>query len=446
MNREAIGRLVGSMFFRVFVLLAILYTLYHCVAASDARLTTAVVTVGSECELTEGEAVIVRDEQILTVPGNGLLLSYPIENGTKVSAKTALASVYGAALDAETAATLQQSLHALDSQLIAARKSEQHSMSSDTLAMLSDIQADIRAAIIRCNTAATGGTALQSIVGEYGPLLQNLNRYTALTGTTATQSPSAALEARRSALLAPYVRSARTLTISDLLPATQTEFGNVWQTGYFYHASRVDGYETVFNRADLATMNIVTYDALMQAAPRTYGNADTVLGKLVTDYRWSILLPVAYDLADCLTIGEQYTVRFPLEQNAEFSMTLERVIRSVGDGRAILILTEETLPESFRHIRFQTARLELSETTGYRIPDTALQTVDGREGVYILEGGCVYFRAIRPVKRGEGYVLAAIPPSDTEEAEAQGFPSDYLSLYDVVITSGKDLYDGKYIN
>ena len=445
MNREAIGRLVGSMFFRVFILLAMLYTLYHCVTATNTRLTTTVVTIGSEAEYTEGQAVIVRDEQILSVGGSGMLISYPIENGAKVSATTPLATIYSVSLDSSAAKELQSSLRTLDSQLIAAKKSERLIASSDTLAKLSDIQADIRAAILRCNTAATGDGALQSVVVEYGTLLQNLNRYAALTGASAAQSQTAALESRRAALLTPYIQGSRALTLSSLLPATQTEFGNVWPTGYFYHAERVDGYETVFKRADLATMNIVTYDSLMLASSVGYGTATTVIGKLVTDYRWSILLPVSYDLGDTLTVGESYSVQFPLE-DAAFSMTLDRVIRSVGDGRTILVLSAETLPQSFRHIRFQTARLQLQETTGYRIPDTALQTQDGRDGVYILEGGCITFRAIHILSRGEGYVLCDIPPADKEEAAAAGFPSDYLSLYDIVITSGKDLYDGKYID
>jgi hypothetical protein len=71
---------------------------------------------------------------------------------------------------------------------------------------------------------------------------------------------------------------------------------------------------------------------------------------------------------------------------------------------------------------------------GYYVPEAALQNVNNVEGVYIFENSTVYFRRIEILYRGNGYCIVA------EQSEGDG---DYLSLHDVLITSGKDLYEGK---
>ena len=68
------------------------------------------------------------------------------------------------------------------------------------------------------------------------------------------------------------------------------------------------------------------------------------------------------------------------------------------------------------------------------MPQSALYTVNGVEGVYIFKDSTVYFRRVEVLYRGDGYVIAA-QNDDGNDA--------YLSGYDILITSGKDLYDGR---
>jgi hypothetical protein len=62
-----------------------------------------------------------------------------------------------------------------------------------------------------------------------------------------------------------------------------------------------------------------------------------------------------------------------------------------------------------------------------------LRTVDGVEGVYIFKDSTVYFRRIEILYRGDGYCVVA----------EQNGREDYLALYDLLVTSGEDLYDGR---
>ena len=185
-------------------------------------------------------------------------------------------------------------------------------------------------------------------------------------------------------------------------------------------------------------MSIVEYDAMQASAPAQYAGG-TLLGKTVGSYAWSITLPVSFAVADTLTVGQTYEVSFPEEQNITVAMTLDRVIRSVAEERAVLVLSADVMPEDFRFTRFQTARLILEKIQGYRIPDTALHYDDVSYDayVYVLQDGSVRRRDVNVLLRADGYAIVAPPDEEGKTG---------LWLHDVVITSGKDLYDGKYID
>ena len=106
LHREAGRRLLGSLFFRLLIVLLILYTVYHCAVAAAPRMTTAIVVQGEEQVMTTGQATLFRDEHVLTADGQGLLLSYPLESAAKVSADSALATLYTTARDAQELAAL----------------------------------------------------------------------------------------------------------------------------------------------------------------------------------------------------------------------------------------------------------------------------------------------------------------------------------------------------
>ena len=440
-RREAWQRLVGGLVFRVFILMLILYTVYHCVIALSPRMTTAVVTEAQEQIVTEGMATVFRDETVIRTAGQGLLISYPLENGAKVGADTELISVYTTMLDAASLEDIQTELHMLDEMIVAVARAERqydYSTSAMGSASLGAVHEDIRAHILALSRGYAAGISSASLAAARAELLLSLDAYADITGADATNiTPREALYARKSALLSSVMRGVRTMTLRDLVSTGGSGQGLPTFSGYFYHADHVDGYETVFTESALATMNITEYDTLLATPPSADIAGGTVLGKMVHSYRWSIALPVAYELAEEMTLGQSYTVIFPEEDGTSLTMTAERVIRSVGDGRAVVVLSCDTMPHGFRFTRHQTVQLVLQSLQGYRIPDTALQTVDGRECVYVLEDGSVRLREIEVISRGAGYVMVARPDEEFENG---------LSLYDVVITGGEGLYDGKYID
>ncbi|MBR2620951.1 MAG: hypothetical protein IKC97_01095 [Clostridia bacterium] len=436
MNKATLKRLFGSLAFRLLIVVLILYTVYHCVAAFSDRVVTDVVTSGVDRLTVRGQAVILRDETVLTVGNGNHLCSYPLENGAKVNATTTLAELYATYADQDERAQIQAALLALDRQIALA----QQLPTADMLSSLPALQTLAREQLILNNRLTSANASMQDVRDGAFDLLLSLNRIGALTGQSGSSAALiASLRAERQKLLMTASYTAQTITLQSL--------GSELTGGYFFYAGTVDGYEAVFGRSSLEDMTVTDFDALMQASPRTYGNGVTVVGKLASSYAWSIALPVSYDVIDRVESGKSYDIVFRQENSTTVSMVLDHVISSEAEGRAILILSASTMPPNFTYTRFSDVELVLSEIEGYRVPETALATLDGKDGVYVLDGGRVTWRSIRILSRGDGYVLVYAPTKAEreDESDASYHYDRYLGIRDIVITDGDDLYDGKYI-
>ena len=118
-------------------------------------------------------------------------------------------------------------------------------------------------------------------------------------------------------------------------------------------------------------------------------------------------------------------------------LTLERICE--GKSESVLVLRADDTPVGFDYYRTQTVEITLSTCEGFYILESAMQTRLGERGeeivgVYVFENSTVRFRRLEILYRGDGYCIAARPG----EASATE-----LRENDILITSGKNLYDGK---
>ena len=99
-----------------------------------------------------------------------------------------------------------------------------------------------------------------------------------------------------------------------------------------------------------------------------------------------------------------------------------------------------TLLEDFDYTRRQTVEIKTAEYSGYKVPVSAVRLENGIKGVYILDSSTVRFREINPLFEKDGWIVCEEKDSSDENQKNR------LSLYDFVITEGKDLYDGKVLS
>lgn len=405
--RRSLPRFVASLG----ILAILVYTLYHVFSGSSGGLITTPVQEITDREILGGEAYLFRDEVVLTAAAPALI--HPLaESGTKVAKDLPLLELrFG--YDAQKLTELQRDLDLLNRRI---RILEQSILpSGSALSQAESYRADAAAASLAIQQAMERGdwTAVDELEER---MLVALNRYAYLTGEAES------LKASLSSLL--EVRS-------SLLSALATTVTNTTSSGYFYDRSCVDGYEALFSSKALAGLTVSGFDRLTSEEPSSPEGFP--IGKMVYSYRWFLVVKANVD-PSLLDVGDRYTVTFPESSGKKLSMTLDRTVTEEGSDSCLLILSSDDVPSDFRFLRSQSIQISLDACSGYYIPDSALVEKNGQTGVYIFEESTVRFRRINVLYRGDGYCIA-------EEKTDQG--EDYLALHDILITAGKNLYDGK---
>lgn len=408
----------GRVGLTVLLFCLIVYTVYHAVGGSAGSLNTTPVRQVTDTALVTGEGWLFRDETVLTAEGVGLVNTLAT-GGTKVGRNTQLFEVwYPAGMTAEKLPDEQLRLDSLNRQIALLEASllpEGTKLSSaagyrnDAMKKLSEIRAGIR------NGNWTG------IHDADRELFISLSRYTSLLSSEdGIRQTLAVLRDQRSAMLNGEHR----ITVNDSA------------SGYYYTKDAVDGLETVFRTQELETLTGERFAQLKAATPLSDGSL--AAGKICYGYQWHLALTLPADLAAGLETDTAYTVKFPENRNRELRLICT-ALRDAGDGsgQTIVILRSDVTPADFAFLRSQAVELTLGESTGLYIPEQAVVKLGGETGVYIFDSGTVVFRRIAAGVERDGYLL--VPVEDPEPEK----PSAYLALNDLMVLSGKNLYDGK---
>lgn len=215
------------------------------------------------------------------------------------------------------------------------------------------------------------------------------------------------------------------------------------ESGYFF--GDVDGYEQTFDISLVDKITLSDFEGLMGA----HADEETSKGsvKIVNDFIWYLVCSLDAEGARTLTEGEKYTVSFPENGDFEIDMTLSRVVSETNSTSSLAVFRVNVLPGGFNYKRFQDAEIVIKGIEGISVPKKALRVVNGVEGVYILVGDVVRFRSIERIAEKDGYYVVKLKSNAAVFEEDNGDVTEIkpLSLYDNIIVSGKELFDGKII-
>ena len=216
-------------------------------------------------------------------------------------------------------------------------------------------------------------------------------------------------------------------------------------SGYYY--GDTDGYETIFDPAELENLTIERFHEIISQPPvQNITTAD--FGKIVTDFVWYVVCETDRLSAAKYNIGSYYKLRFTSFSEEEIKLELTDVISETSEDTALLIFRGNTAPEGFPYQRSQQVDIISDGYSGLAVSKQALRVVDGKTGVYILDGDIVRFRLADVIFEDEDYYVISTESAktaDNQEDTEYGKTYYYLTLYDNVIVSGKSLFDGKII-
>lgn len=405
-------RYFGKFTVAVILVGLIVYTVFHASGAASSSLLTTPTRAVTDTQILGGEAYLFRDETVLRSDQRGLVQSLA-ENGSKVGKDVAIAQIW-TDHPTDTLAERQRTLDRLNRTIGVLQRAVTNASEPVSNAQIYKGNADAEFLSIRRAIEMGDFSTVSTLEDE---MLANLLRYQSIASDreAVNQLLKNALEERSALLGSSYVEALNTVS-----------------SGYYYDRSFVDGGEEIFTLDALETITPQSLDALNERFEAT-SDAGFSIGKMAYRYDWHIAVVINGAIEGLLTVGESYRTVF--SENSDLTLTL--VCKSIvtdADGRSIAVLQANETPKDFSYLRRQHVEIEVDSCKGYYVPEQALTVQNGEDGVFIFENSTVYFRRINILYRGDGYVIA-------EEQGEQG--DSYLALNDIIVTSGKNMYDGR---
>lgn len=212
--------------------------------------------------------------------------------------------------------------------------------------------------------------------------------------------------------------------------------------GYFYHSC--DGYEGVLTYEKLASLNSNTLNELLEQVKKNPIVNNNYTCKFVYENVWKLASSCDESIAALLEVGREYSITLFDIRERELKVTLEN-IGEIQNGKCILTFSCSNMPEGFDYSRYQSFRLDISSTDGYRVPIEALVTLtdevtgEKKNGVYVLNASVVYFRRVDIIAESNGYYIVEKLDKDKENYY------EYLNINDLIILDPHGMYDGKIL-
>lgn len=408
------------------ILLAIFLLIYVYLQASggfDGDIETEKAYLVSMNDAVQSRGYIFRDETVIGKTGDGAVVTL-VSEGDRVSKGQLIANVYS---DIDNI-TLQDDINRISRRLSILEESKVDS--GFVMSDLTQLDDDIDEIFVGIYKSSSRGN-LSSVISDSSELLVKLNKRDLIVESDFDYSSElASLTAQKESLQAQIGRYSTPLYAPT--------------SGYFY--GEADGYENEF---DISCVDGITIDKINELS-QTKADESVLSGsggKIVNDFIWYTVCVIDYEDVSLLKEGRDYSISFPENGDVEITMLLKKIVKETNTDTALCIFRANVLPKNFDYKRTQQANIVLGTIEGLSVPKKALRTVNGVEGVYVLVGDVVRFRRVERIAEKEDYYIVKYI-TDNGAFEQQSGDSEnnnvkYISLYDNVIVSGKNLFDGK---
>ena len=197
--------------------------------------------------------------------------------------------------------------------------------------------------------------------------------------------------------------------------------------GYFM--SNCDGYEYL-NFDNISDLSVADVDEIISGGKKQE-SADAV-GKILDNYYFKIAGIFDYNDVATLTVGGKVNLQIELNRT-QIEATIDSV-KADDSGKAVVIMTCDDVTDDYFQYRTSDVQLVKATYSGIRVPRSAIRFSNNERGVFVKSGSMIIFKRIDPIYENEEFVICN---SKSEINE--------LSLYDEIVTKGKDLYDNKSI-
>ncbi len=395
----------------VFVFLAC-YVSFQAYRLFYTPYTVETVYTHTLSDMVRTRAVILRDEQVISTNSKGVL-HYLFEDGARVLSGAAVAEVYASQEEMNKSCQVTELTQEI-AELKATQQTGSSYMSPDTVVKkITDQIGEIY------DMTSYG---IVTDVGEYrDDLLDVLNRRLIVTGREIDFSQ-------------------RIQYLQNELAYTQKEvkggYAKITTPVAGYFASTTDGFEKKLAVSNMDAISVADLDRAIagQLAP---GEVNGV-GRIILSHNWYVAISVTADNASKFCEGLGVSIDFNQNGLQQVPASVYRVLdeeSTKSTGSKMVILRCNYITPELISMRTATVSVSFRSYTGYKINSEAVRFLDGKKGVYVVQGKQVVFKTIETIYEEPSFVLCNVAFDATRP----------LKLFDQVIIEGTDLYDGKYI-
>ena len=414
----------------VFLLLTGVYVIYQAMQVLFPPNTYETALLATVEDTVDAEGVLLFNESY--VAGDGLL-GYLVEDGERVSAGTAVAEIYSDA----SQAGLRQQLRQINDQIDLLQKSQ-----NTTSAQMETLRRDRSAALYDLMDALDSSDHADTDKDEENYLLAQ-NKLWIVTGEVASFSDQ----------IAALVQQASNV---------QAQLGNPTQitapqTGYFIRSSSSGRLNAGMD--DILALDATDLKAYIDSSPEI--QLDGCAGKIVSGFTWYYAGICSAKQGQKLLGSDgkprktAVEIRFPGQAETPLKATVQEVNIDEEKDLTRFVLSCEVINGDLLRLNRADAQIIVGESTGLLVPTSAIHYLkeDGTEaeekgenyipGVYVKYGNLARFCRIDPVDDAHPLITEGnytlVLPSGTANSVSQ------VRLYDEIIVSGQNLYDGKLL-
>lgn len=384
------------------------YVIYQCVLLSKADMETQFALKETVYNTLDTECFVIRDENFIKNNANGTVVSFA-KNGERVAKGDTVSMVFKSSDDAASYLKISE-----------LEKSISH------------------------YEELSGQANFQTMnISSLDKKIDNeLIDFLEYRDSRQFHSASKSAEIFRDSLTGKQIATGFSLDFSKKLATLKNELNTLKKAKYEYteveseesgyFISGADGFESAINYKNIDKINAEDVTKAIKSKPVTV--SEDVVGRIVGSFTWYIACLVDTEETVNLSYDEPIYVNFPYHGVENLPVTLYKIGERSGD-KTLLILSCDLMNESLADLRVEDIQIITKSYTGYKISNSAIRTVDGVKGVYVVRGNLLGFRKIHILYSTDSFTIVDNPEGD----------SGYIKLYDKVVTKGVELYDNKLV-
>lgn len=384
------------------------YIIYHLVTRSNTDIKTEFALKETVYDTIDTECFVIRDEEFIKSDAEGTTVSF-VTNGERVASGDTVSIVFDSAEDAASYLKSRE-----------LKKSIEH---YEDLAGQANFQPlNINSLTKKINNELT----------DYLDAVDTRDFKTAVNSA----------ELFRDSVTGKQIATGKELELSDKLAQLNEElkalntdgleYTEIKSENAGYFISGADGYEKTLNFSEIDDLDVKKLKKALKSKPEKVES--DVVGRTVSSFRWYIACVVDSEKTVDITNDKKIYLNFPESGIEKLPVKIYKIGERT-DKETVVIFSCDEMNENLSDFRIEKIQIITDEYSGLKIPNTAIRTVDGEQGVYIVRGNLMGFRKIKIIHTNDDYSIVNSPENS----------SGYIKLYDKVVTEGVDLYDNKLI-